>query len=63
LDGARIVYALGGPEVRRFLDQIRSWGPVGFLLIFLVLSYTGVLTAVELGLYGFLNTLFAAVGL
>lgn len=63
LDGARIAHALGGPEVRRFLARIESWGPIGFLLIFLVLSYTGVLTAVEQGLYGFLNTLLAVVGL
>ncbi len=63
LDGARIAHALGGPEVRRFLNQIRSWGPVGFLLIFLVLDYTGVISRVELGIYGFLDALLASLGL
>ncbi len=63
LDGARAARALGGPEVRRFLAQLESYGPVGFLLIFLLLSYTGVLAAIERGLYGFLLSLLRAIGL
>ena len=63
LDGARVARALGGPEVRRLLAQIESWGPVGFILIFLVLSYTGVLTALERGVYGFIAKLLAILGL
>ena len=63
LDGARVVHALGGYEARRFLSLLESYGPIGFLLVFLVLSYTGVLGAVEQGLYGFLNTLLRVIGL
>ncbi len=63
LDGARAVRALGGPEVRRFLAQLEAYGPIGFLLIFLVLSYTGVLGAVERGLLGLLLSLLRAIGL
>lgn len=63
LDGARAVRALGGPEVRRFLAQLESYGPIGFLLIFLLLSYTGVLAAIERGLYGFLLSLLRLFGL
>ncbi len=63
LDGARVARALGGPEVRRLLAQIESWGPVGFILIFLVLSYTGVLGALERGVYGFFLRIFAVLGL
>jgi len=63
LDGARVARALGGPEVRRLLAQVESWGPVGFILIFLVLSYTGVLGALERGVYGFFLKLFAILGL
>ena len=61
LDGARVARALGGPEVRRLLAQIESWGPVGFILIFLVLSYTGVLGALERGVYGFFLRVFAVL--
>jgi len=63
LDGARIARALGGPEVRRLLDQIESWGPIGFIVIFLILSYTGVLASLERGVYGLITTILQALGL
>ena len=63
LDGARALYAAGGLEARRFLDQLASYGPVGFLVIFLLLSYTGVTDAVVRGLSGLLATLYRALGL
>jgi len=63
LDGARAIYAAGSYEARRFMDQLASYGPIGFILIFLVLSYTGVLGAVQAGLMGFLNTLLRLIGL
>lgn len=63
LDGARALYAVGGYEARRFLDQLAAYGPLGFLLIFLVLSYTGVTGAVVQGLAGLLGTLYRAFGL
>lgn len=63
LDGAKALYAVGGYEARRFLDQLSSYGPVGFLLIFLVLSYTGVTGSVVQGLAGLLEALYRALGL
>ncbi|KIQ55022.1 membrane protein [Meiothermus taiwanensis] len=63
LDGARVVYAIGSPEARRFMDQLQSYGFVGFFLIFLVLNLTGILPAIREGLGGLLNNLFAAIGL
>jgi len=63
LDGARAIYATGSYEARRFMDQLASYGPIGFILIFLVLSYTGVLGAVQAGLMGLLQTLLRLIGL
>lgn len=63
LDGARVVYAIGSPEARRFMDQLQSYGFIGFFLIFLVLNLSGILPAIRLGLSGLLNSLFAAIGL
>jgi Zn-dependent protease len=63
LDGARVVYAVGSPEARRFMDQLQSYGFVGFVVIFLVLNLSGVLPAIRAGLSGLLNSLFAAIGL
>ncbi|GAA6755841.1 membrane protein [Thermus sp. 2.9] len=63
LDGAKALYAVGGPEARRFLDQLAGYGPLGFILVFLVLSYTGVTGAVVQGLGGLLGTLYRALGL
>lgn len=63
LDGARALYAVGGLEARRFLDQVSALGPVGFLLIFLVLSYAGVTGSVVAGLSGLLDALYRVFGL
>ncbi|WP_457637259.1 site-2 protease family protein [Oceanithermus sp.] len=63
LDGARAVYAAGSYESRRMMDRIASYGTIGFIVIFLVLSYTGVLGAVQAGLMGFLHTLLRLLGL
>ncbi len=63
LDGARVVYAVGSPSARRFMDQLSSYGPLGFLVIFLVLNFTGVTAAVIYGLSGLLGTIYRAIGL
>lgn len=63
LDGARAVYAAGSYESRRMMDRIASYGPIGFITIFLILSFTGVIGAVQAGLMGFLQTLLHALGL
>ena len=47
LDGAMAALALGNPQVRRFIEQIRQYGILGFLVVFLVLSFTGVLGALQ----------------
>ncbi|MDM7324998.1 MAG: site-2 protease family protein [Thermus sp.] len=63
LDGAKALYAVGGYEAQRFLDRLASYGPLGFILIFLVLSYTGVTGSVIRGLMGLLEAFYRALGL
>lgn len=63
LDGGRAVMAAGGTEARRLMRQLEGYGPVGFILIFLVLSYTGVLGAVSDVVRGILGALLGLVGL
>jgi Zn-dependent protease len=63
LDGAKALYAVGGLEARRFLDQIAALGPLGFILIFLVLSYAGVTASVVQGLSGLLDSVYRVLGL
>lgn len=62
LDGARVVYALGSRETRAFLDRLAAYGPLGFIVIFLILSYTGVTGSVVAGLSGLLGYLYRAMG-
>jgi len=47
LDGARAALAWGSPQVRRVVNQIAQFGLIGFILVFLVLSYTGILGVVQ----------------
>jgi len=63
LDGAKALYAAGGLEARRFLDQIAALGPLGFILIFLVLSFAGVTASVVQGLSGLLDSVYRVLGL
>lgn len=46
LDGARAALAWGNADIRRMIQQMASWGSLGFILIFLVLSYTGITGAI-----------------
>ena len=43
LDGAKAALAWGNADVRRVVQQIASYGFIGFIVIFFVLSFTGVL--------------------
>ena len=43
LDMARAALAWGHPTLRRFIQQIAQYGPMGFLLFFIVLNFTGIL--------------------
>ena len=53
LDGAMAALAWGDRSVRRFIEQIRGFGILGFLIVFLVLSATGVI--------GFLQNIFLSL--
>lgn len=57
LDGAMAALAWGNRSVRRFVEQIRGFGILGFLVVFLVLSYTGVIAFLQ----GIFLTLFQAI--
>ncbi|MEX2535521.1 MAG: site-2 protease family protein [Trueperaceae bacterium] len=46
LDGARAALAWGGPGVRRFINQIAGYGVLGFIVVFFILSATGVTGAI-----------------
>jgi Zn-dependent protease len=63
LDGARVVQAVGGTESRRFMDRLASYGPLGFLVIFLILDYTGITGAAVSGLQALLSLLLHRIGL
>jgi len=47
LDGAKAVLAWGNPSLRRFVQQIASYGPFGFIIFFFILSYLGVTGALQ----------------
>lgn len=47
LDGAKAALAWGNPSLRRFVQQIAQFGPLGFLVFFLVLNYLGVTGALQ----------------
>ncbi len=47
LDGAYAALAWGNMGVRRFIQQIRQYGAMGFIVIFMLLSYTGIINAIE----------------
>lgn len=47
LDGAKAALAWGNREVRQLVQQIYGYGFMGFFVIFMVLSYTGILGAIQ----------------
>ena len=57
LDGAMAALAWGNRSVRQVVQQIRQYGILGFLVVFLVLSYTGVIGVLQ----GFFLTVFQAI--
>ena len=60
LDGAKAALAWGNADVRRVVQQIASYGFIGFIVVFLLLSYTGIIG----GITGFFRTLlFRLIGL
>lgn len=57
LDGAMAALAWGNRSVRSLIMQIRQFGILGFLVVFLVLSYTGVIGLLQ----GFFLTVFQSI--
>ncbi len=57
LDGARAALAWGNSDVRRIVQQIASYGLLGFIVVFLLLSFTGIIN----GLISFFLTLFIRI--
>ena len=47
LDGAKAALAWGDPSVRRFVQQIASFGVLGFIVFFVAMSYLGVTGALQ----------------
>ncbi len=66
LDGARAALAWGDRSVRQFVQQLAQFGILGFIVIFMLLSFTGVTGAI-MGFFrsliiGGLSALFRAFG-
>jgi Zn-dependent protease len=57
LDGAMAALAWGNRSVRQAIQQIRQFGILGFIVVFLVLSYTGVIGVLQ----GFFLSLFQSL--
>ena len=60
LDGAQAALALGNPSVRRFIEQIRGFGILGFIVFFMALSFLGIISQLQ---RVFLNLYFLIIGL
>jgi Zn-dependent protease len=64
LDGARALAAVGTPEIRRSLANLEQWmsrTPFSFFLIFLVLSFTGILGFVTRPIVAFMSSLLGLI--
>ncbi len=48
LDGARAALAWGNPQVRRLVQQLAQYGVLGFVVVFFLLSFTGVTGAITI---------------
>ena len=57
LDGAKAALAWGNADVRRLVQQVASWGLIGFIVVFMVLSYTGIIGRLQ----GFFLGVFQSV--
>ncbi len=60
LDGAKAALAWGNADVRRVVQQVASWGLIGFIVIFMVLSYSGIIGRLQ---FFFLNLIGRVIGL
>ena len=60
LDGAKAALAWGNADVRRLVQQVASWGLIGFIVIFFVLSYSGILGRLQ---FFFLSIFRSIIGM
>ncbi len=66
LDGARALFAVGSPSVREQLSKLERWMaglPFSFMLIFFVLSVTGILRLVLTPIYTLMYGILQVFGL
>jgi Zn-dependent protease len=66
LDGARALFAVGNKQIKDFMGNLEQWmsrTPFGFMLIFLVLSFTGLLSAVRSPIISGMLSAIQALGL
>lgn len=63
LDGARALYSVGDYNTRRFLNQLASYGSIGFIIIFFVLSYVGVLGVISSAIFTVFSQIISIFGL
>ena len=61
LDGARAALAWGQPDVRRVIMQIAQFGILGFMVFFLVLSFTGVISGLMLAFLRLFETIVRSI--
>jgi Zn-dependent protease len=61
LDGAKAALAWGNPDVRRVIQQIASWGSIGFILVFFVLNASGVTGTIAAVFGGLIKGLIALI--
>ena len=61
LDGAKAALAWGNPSVRRFVEQIRAFGVLGFIVFFFALSYLGVTGALQSLFLGIIRSLIRLI--
>jgi Zn-dependent protease len=61
LDGAKAALAWGNQQVRQFVQQISSYGLLGFIVIFFVLSSIGVTGAISSFFIGLFNDIVSLI--
>lgn len=61
LDGAKAALAWGNADVRRLVQQLASFGILGFFIIFLVLSFTGILGRLQFFFLNIINSIISFI--
>jgi Zn-dependent protease len=61
LDGAKAMLAWGNADVRRMIQQLASFGLLGFILVFFVLQFLGVTGALQRLFFQLYQTIIALI--